>query len=155
MRFGPPVGFARRPDGHKIAYQLLGDAELDLVLLLGYATHLGLLWEKPSVAGFLHKLAAFSRLTCSTASVAACPTVAPAARASRTTWTTSPWSWTPSAPSGRPSSAPTWTGGWRCCSPPPTRSGPARWSPTPRTRPACATRTSPGAPARRNVIGSW
>ncbi len=22
-------------------------------------------------------------------------------------------------------------------------------------RPACATRTSPGAPARRNVIGSW
>jgi hypothetical protein len=21
MRFGPPVGFARRPDGHKIAYR--------------------------------------------------------------------------------------------------------------------------------------
>jgi pimeloyl-ACP methyl ester carboxylesterase len=28
----------------------------------GYATHLGLVWEDPSVAGFLHKLAAFSRL---------------------------------------------------------------------------------------------
>ena len=62
MRFGPPVGFARRPDGHKLAYQVLGDAELDLVFVSGYATHLGLLWEDPSVAGFLHKLAAFSRL---------------------------------------------------------------------------------------------
>jgi class 3 adenylate cyclase len=62
MRFGPPVGFARRSDGRKIAYQVLGDAELDLVFVSGYATHLGLLWEEPSVAGFLHKLAAFSRL---------------------------------------------------------------------------------------------
>jgi class 3 adenylate cyclase len=62
MRFGPPVGFARRPDGHKLAYQVLGDADLDLVLLHGYASHLGLQWEEPSVAGFLHKLAAFSRL---------------------------------------------------------------------------------------------
>jgi class 3 adenylate cyclase len=62
MRFGPPVRFARRPDGHNLAYQVLGDAELDLVFLLGYATHLGLLWEEPSVASFLHKLASFSRL---------------------------------------------------------------------------------------------
>ena len=62
MRFGPPVGFALRPDGRRIAYQVLGDAELDLVYVLGFATHLGLSWEDPSVAGFLHKLAAFSRL---------------------------------------------------------------------------------------------
>src|SRR4029453_3543877 len=62
MRFGPPVGFARRPDGRRIAYQVLGDAELDLVYVLGFTTHLGLLWEDPSVAGFLRKLAAFSRL---------------------------------------------------------------------------------------------
>jgi class 3 adenylate cyclase len=62
VRFGPPAGFARRPDGHKLAYQVLGDAELDLVFVSGYATHLGLQWEEPSVAGFFHKLAAFSRL---------------------------------------------------------------------------------------------
>ena len=62
MRFGPPVGFARRPDGRRIAYQVLGDGEVDLVFLPGYASHLGLQWEEPSVAGFLHKLAAFSRL---------------------------------------------------------------------------------------------
>jgi pimeloyl-ACP methyl ester carboxylesterase len=62
MRFGPPVGFARRPDGRRIAYQVLGEAELDLVYVLGFATHLGLLWEDPSLSGFLHKLATFSRL---------------------------------------------------------------------------------------------
>ena len=62
MRFGPPVGFARRPDGRRIGYQVLGDGDLDLVFLPGYASHLGLQWVEPSVAGFLHKLAAFSRL---------------------------------------------------------------------------------------------
>jgi pimeloyl-ACP methyl ester carboxylesterase len=62
MRYGPPVGFARRPDGRKLAYQVLGDSELDLVFVSGYATHLGLSWEDPSLAGFFHKLAAFSRL---------------------------------------------------------------------------------------------
>jgi pimeloyl-ACP methyl ester carboxylesterase len=62
MRFGPLVGFARRSDGHRLAYQVLSDADLDLVLLHGYASHLGLQWVEPSVAGFLDKLAAFSRL---------------------------------------------------------------------------------------------
>jgi pimeloyl-ACP methyl ester carboxylesterase len=62
MRFGPPVQFVHRPDGHNLAYQVLGDAPLDLVLLFGWPTHLGLLWENPSLAGFLHKLASFSRL---------------------------------------------------------------------------------------------
>jgi class 3 adenylate cyclase/pimeloyl-ACP methyl ester carboxylesterase len=62
MRFGPPVQFVRRPDGHNLAYQVLGDAPLDLVFLFGWPTHLGLLWENPSLAGFLHKLASFSRL---------------------------------------------------------------------------------------------
>jgi hypothetical protein len=62
MRFGPPVQFVRRPDGHDLAYQVLGDAPLDLVFLFGWPTHLGLLWENPSLAGFLHKLGSFSRL---------------------------------------------------------------------------------------------
>ncbi len=62
MRFGPPVGFARRPDGRRLAYQMLGDAQLDLVFVSGYGTHLRLQWEEPSVTGFLHKPAAFSQL---------------------------------------------------------------------------------------------
>ena len=35
MRFGPPVRFTRRPDGRHLAYQVVGDGELDLVYLLG------------------------------------------------------------------------------------------------------------------------
>jgi class 3 adenylate cyclase/pimeloyl-ACP methyl ester carboxylesterase len=62
MRFGPPVRFARRRDGRHLAYQVVGEGELDLVFLLGWPTHLGLLWEHPSVAEFLGKLSSFSRL---------------------------------------------------------------------------------------------
>jgi pimeloyl-ACP methyl ester carboxylesterase/class 3 adenylate cyclase len=62
MRFGPPIRFARRPDGRHLAYQVVGEGELDLVFLLGWPSHLGLLWEHPSVAEFLGKLSSFSRL---------------------------------------------------------------------------------------------
>jgi class 3 adenylate cyclase/pimeloyl-ACP methyl ester carboxylesterase len=62
MRFGPPVRFARRRDGRHLAYQVVGEGELDLVFLLGWPSHLGLLWEHPSVAEFLGKLSSFSRL---------------------------------------------------------------------------------------------
>jgi class 3 adenylate cyclase/pimeloyl-ACP methyl ester carboxylesterase len=62
MRFGPPVRFARRRDGRHLAYQVVGAGELDLVFLLGWPSHLGLLWEHPSVAEFLGRLSSFSRL---------------------------------------------------------------------------------------------
>jgi class 3 adenylate cyclase len=62
MRFGPPVRFARRRDGRHLAYQVVGGGDLDLVFLLGWPSHLGLLWEHPSVAEFLGKLSSFSRL---------------------------------------------------------------------------------------------
>ena len=62
MRYGPPFKYAFRPDGRRIAYQVAGDGDLDLVFLFGWPTHLGLMWENPSFAGFLHKLSSFSRL---------------------------------------------------------------------------------------------
>jgi class 3 adenylate cyclase len=62
MRYGPRVRFARRPDGRHLAYQVLGDGELDLVFLFGWPTHLGLIWEEPAFAGFLQRLGSFSRL---------------------------------------------------------------------------------------------
>jgi pimeloyl-ACP methyl ester carboxylesterase len=62
MRFGPPVSFARRPDGRHLAYQVVGDGELDLVFLFGFPTNLALLWDNPAVGGFLTKLSSFSRL---------------------------------------------------------------------------------------------
>jgi pimeloyl-ACP methyl ester carboxylesterase len=62
MRYGPPIAYARRRDGRRLAYQVVGSGDLDLVFLFGWPTHLGLIWEDPSFAGFLGKLSSFSRL---------------------------------------------------------------------------------------------
>jgi pimeloyl-ACP methyl ester carboxylesterase len=62
MRFGPPVRFTRRPDGRHLAYQVVGEGELDLVYLFGWASHLGLVWDHPAYAEFLARLSSFSRL---------------------------------------------------------------------------------------------
>jgi pimeloyl-ACP methyl ester carboxylesterase len=63
MRFGPPISFARRRDGRNLAYQVVGDGELDLVFLFGFPTSLALIWDNPAfVAGFLQRLSSFSRL---------------------------------------------------------------------------------------------
>jgi class 3 adenylate cyclase len=62
MRFGPPVAFTRTPAGSRLAYQVIGDAEHDLVFLPGWPSHLALMWENPAFAAFLHGLASFSRL---------------------------------------------------------------------------------------------
>lgn len=53
--------YARSGDAH-IAYQTMGDANLDLVLLPGAFSHVEHQWEEPSFARFLERLASFSRL---------------------------------------------------------------------------------------------
>jgi len=45
-----------------IAYQVVGDGPVDLVLVLGWVSHLKYVWELPAMAAFLKRLAAFSRL---------------------------------------------------------------------------------------------
>jgi pimeloyl-ACP methyl ester carboxylesterase len=62
MRYGPPFRYADREDGRRVAYQVVGDGDLDLVFLFGWPTHLGLMWENPSCANFLRGLSSFSRL---------------------------------------------------------------------------------------------
>jgi len=62
MRYGPPFRYADREDGRRVAYQVVGDGDLDLVFLFGWPTHLGLMWENPSCASFLRGLSSFSRL---------------------------------------------------------------------------------------------
>jgi class 3 adenylate cyclase len=57
----PPVLYARSGDVH-VAYQVFGEAELDLVLVQGYASHLDVEWENPAIARFLRGLGSFSRL---------------------------------------------------------------------------------------------
>ncbi|HLZ95414.1 MAG TPA: alpha/beta fold hydrolase [Candidatus Dormibacteraeota bacterium] len=45
-----------------IAYQVVGDGPVDLVLVLGWVSHLAYVWELPAMAAFLTRLASFSRL---------------------------------------------------------------------------------------------
>ena len=45
-----------------IAYQVIGDAPLDLVFVMGWVSHLEYFWKEPSFARFLMRLASFSRL---------------------------------------------------------------------------------------------
>ena len=40
-----PIRYVESVGGYSIAYQVVGDGPLDLVLVLGFATHLELQWE--------------------------------------------------------------------------------------------------------------
>src|SRR5881227_2115927 len=57
----PPTQYARSGEV-SIAYQVVGDGPLDLVLVLGFATHLELQWEMPPFARFFERISSFSRL---------------------------------------------------------------------------------------------
>jgi pimeloyl-ACP methyl ester carboxylesterase len=57
----PPTHYAQS-DGASIAYQIVGDGPFDVVLVLGFATHLELQWEAAPMARFFERLSSFSRL---------------------------------------------------------------------------------------------
>jgi pimeloyl-ACP methyl ester carboxylesterase len=57
----PTTRYARSGD-YSIAYQVVGDAPLDLVLVSGFVSHVEYAWEDPDFARFLERLASFSRL---------------------------------------------------------------------------------------------
>ena len=57
----PPTQYAKSGDV-SIAYQVVGDGPIDLVLVLGFTTHLELQWESPPMARFFERLSSFSRL---------------------------------------------------------------------------------------------
>jgi len=57
----PQTQYAKSGDA-SIAYQVVGDGPNDLVLVLGFATHLELQWESPSFARFFERISSFSRL---------------------------------------------------------------------------------------------
>lgn len=49
-------------DGVNIAYQVVGDGPIDLVLVPGWVSNIEVFWEEPKVSRFLRRLAEFSRL---------------------------------------------------------------------------------------------
>ena len=57
----PETRYARSGDVN-IAYQVVGDAPRDLVLVPGWVSNIEVFWEHPPVARFLQRLASFTRL---------------------------------------------------------------------------------------------
>jgi pimeloyl-ACP methyl ester carboxylesterase len=57
----PQTRYARSGE-ISIAYQVVGDGPIDLVLVPGFATHIELQWDSPPVVRFYERLASFSRL---------------------------------------------------------------------------------------------
>ena len=58
----PEVRYAKTGDGVHIAYQVVGDGPIDLVLVPGLFSEVEHHWEEPSFARFMDRLATFSRL---------------------------------------------------------------------------------------------
>ncbi len=58
----PPSTCYVERDGVSIAYQVVGEGPVDLLLAHGFVTHLDLQWTEPRFAGFLTRLASFARL---------------------------------------------------------------------------------------------
>jgi pimeloyl-ACP methyl ester carboxylesterase len=57
----PETRYAKSGDVH-IAYQVIGDGPIDLVLFGTFVSHCELGWENPSMARFFRRLASFTRL---------------------------------------------------------------------------------------------
>src|SRR5262249_51314273 len=58
----PPETRFVQVDGLNIAYQVVGEGPIDLVQIPGFVSNVELAWEEPLLAGFLERLAGFSRL---------------------------------------------------------------------------------------------
>jgi class 3 adenylate cyclase len=57
----PPIRYAPGPDG-RIAYQIVGEGQLDLLLVPAGRANLDVVWEEPGYERFLRRLSSFSRL---------------------------------------------------------------------------------------------
>jgi serine/threonine protein kinase/pimeloyl-ACP methyl ester carboxylesterase/class 3 adenylate cyclase len=57
----PEVRYAMSGDVN-IAYQVLGQGDLDLVFVMGWVSHLDWFWKEPNFAKFLRRLASFARV---------------------------------------------------------------------------------------------
>jgi pimeloyl-ACP methyl ester carboxylesterase len=57
----PTTRYAKSGDV-SIAFQVVGSGPIDLVAVLGFASHIELLWELPSFARFFERVSSFSRL---------------------------------------------------------------------------------------------
>jgi class 3 adenylate cyclase len=57
----PPIQYAQSGDVH-VAYQVVGDGPIDLVMAMGAFTNLEVLWDRPEYRRLCERLGSFSRL---------------------------------------------------------------------------------------------
>ena len=57
----PETRYVKSGDAH-IAYQVVGDGPVDLIVVRGYISHVEVAWESPALASFYRRLASFCRL---------------------------------------------------------------------------------------------
>ncbi len=57
----PEIKYAKSADVH-IAYQIIGNGPIDLVLVPGWVSNIEIFWEEPALVRFLQRLSSFSRL---------------------------------------------------------------------------------------------
>jgi class 3 adenylate cyclase/pimeloyl-ACP methyl ester carboxylesterase len=57
----PETHYVKSDDVH-VAYQVLGEGPLDLLLVPGFVSHIEAAWQSPDTAAFLRRLASFCRL---------------------------------------------------------------------------------------------
>jgi class 3 adenylate cyclase/pimeloyl-ACP methyl ester carboxylesterase len=58
----PKTQYAETTDGVSIAYQVVGDAPIDLVWIPGFVSHVEFAWTHPPLARLYRRIASFSRL---------------------------------------------------------------------------------------------
>jgi class 3 adenylate cyclase/pimeloyl-ACP methyl ester carboxylesterase len=58
----PEIQYARRPDGLNIAYQVVGEEPIDLIMSPGFVSHLDLFWSDPGYVRLVERLSSFARL---------------------------------------------------------------------------------------------
>ena len=63
MRKQPETTYAKTDEGY-VAYQVFGEGPLDIVLIPSWATNIDVMWEEPSLARYLDRLASFGRVIC-------------------------------------------------------------------------------------------
>lgn len=57
----PETRYAKSGDLH-IAYQVLGEGPIDLVIVPGWVSHVEVVWQEPQAADFLRRLGEFCRV---------------------------------------------------------------------------------------------
>ena len=60
----PETRYARNKGGQYVAYQAFGAGDVDVVFIPDWCTNLEVMWEEPTLARFLQRLASFSRVIC-------------------------------------------------------------------------------------------